>query len=167
MLNLFNSWRARVTKKANTHFVETDRLIDWVSRKTDSHGNPLYCRTPKPKVHKFLKFPIFFAAGMPYIFLKELTIFAIDKENDLYRDIFGRRVLLVTERFPCFDSYDFLYDNRYYRWYYLTHRGRLTCVYSEDGHLLIEVTEDVQVIKERAWKAMVRAGLIQDDILHL
>lgn len=158
---------ARVTKKPDTKYVETDRLIDWISQETDGQGQPLRNHIPKPKKEIFPKFIGFCAAGRCYFSLKALTAVVIDENKGLYKDIFGRRVLAVKERFPCFDSYDYQYEKRYYRWFYLIYKNRLTCVYYEDESNVIEVTKDVRLIKERTWKAMVDAGVLQDDILQL
>lgn len=158
---------ARVTKKPDTKFVQTDRLIDWISREADEQGHPLICRTPQPKVNKFPKLAGFLAAGSYYLTLGSLTKTTVDKDKNLYRDHLGRLVLAVQERFPCFDSYDYEHENRYYRWFYLIHKERLTCVYYADESMAIEVTEDVRVINKRAWEAMVSAGILQDDILRM
>ncbi len=158
---------ARITKKPNTKFVETDRLIDWISLEKDAEGQPAVCRVPEPQKHTFSAQPGFVTAGLPYPAAKALTAVPVDRENGLFRDMYGRKVLLVKERFPCFDSSDFLYENRYYRWAYFVSKEMLICVYWEDQGRRTEVTEDVRVVPELSWEAMTKAGLIREDILLL
>lgn len=102
----------------------------------------------------------FIAAGKHYESLSQLTTLGTKeyrcKDAQCYwigreKDIYGREVLHVSERFPIFDSYDALYDHRYFHWYYIRHyqrKGfrrvpRLTLVYAEDGRDLVEVTEGI------------------------
>lgn len=145
----------------------TSRQIDWVSQETDEQGQPLYERTPEPKIQKYELKKGFFAAGKQYQNVHSLISMPLDKKNNLYRDKYGRNVFVVHERFPCFDSEDYKYENRYYHWYYLVDDGRLTCVYYADQADRVEVTEDVQEVRKLAWKAMEEAGVLQDDILQL
>ena len=60
-------------------------------------------------------------------------------DTHLYRDIHGRRVLYLYERFPCFDSYDYLYENRYYNWYFIDLCGDIAIVYHEDDSKEIRI----------------------------
>ncbi len=62
----------------------------------------------------------------------------------VYRDCHGRRVLYFRERFPCFDSYDRLHENRYYHWYAIENVGKVTLVYTEDEKPGAQVHEDYQ-----------------------
>ena len=39
-----------------------------------------------------------------------------DKFADVYKDVHGRWVMHYSERYPCFDSSDYLYEDRYYRY---------------------------------------------------
>lgn len=87
----------------------------------------------------------FTAAEKTYTSWRELCI--SDPENGCYRDIYGRKVLSVQELFPCFDTYDYLYEDRYYRWFFLCENGRLTMVMYADEENTITVTEDVSVMK--------------------
>ena len=43
-----------------------------------------------------------------------------DYRFEMYRDKFGAFVLLDTKLYPCFDSSDRMYENRYYRWYIIS-----------------------------------------------
>ncbi|MBP3657161.1 MAG: hypothetical protein J6K32_10755 [Clostridia bacterium] len=85
---------------------------------------------------------IFTAAGQPY--QQELQLTACRTETErVYRDVYGRTVLALCERFPCFDSEDYLYENRYYRWYFILHDGRLTLVRTQDESEKYTVTENI------------------------
>lgn len=99
----------------------------------------------------------FEAAGRKYTGLSQLLA---EKTNDSgeYKDIYGRRVFEVKERFPCFDSYDYLHENRYYRWFYIQEDGMLCCIYHADQRDTIKVTENAAKVNERSFKAMKEAG---------
>lgn len=140
----------------------SDWLIDWVSREKNVDGKPIKSRVPEPKKHEFSKFTGFIAAGRPYPFTGALRVLIRNKEKGIFWDIYGRKVLHLRKRFPCFDSFDRLHENRYYHWAYLFRKGRLTCIYWEDEEYTIEVTEDVRVIPHWAWKAMEEAGFIKN-----
>ncbi|MCH5191682.1 MAG: hypothetical protein J1F23_05905 [Oscillospiraceae bacterium] len=153
----------KLNDKPSIEFVETDKLAEWISEETDEMGQPLYRRIPCEKTDKFLKEIGFEAAGKTYTKLKKLTAICIDKEKSLYKDTFGRRVFVYRERFPCFDSFDFLHENRYYNWFYILSDDRLTCVYCKDEQKEIEVTEDVRTVPKGVWEKMQRCGILDND----
>lgn len=124
--------------------------LKWVSQEKDEAGEPLRQRLPVPKTAVYKKACGFIAAGKPYRCLSDLC--AQNTENEqVCRDIYGREVLVVLELFPCFDSYDYLNENRYYRWYFLNNGGSLTQVYCRDDSDKIEVTEDTAKVKRDCW----------------
>ena len=95
---------------------------------------------------------MFIAAGK--IYLSEFQLVTVPSQEHrckeassywvrLSQDAFGREVLCVSERFPTFDSYDALYEDRYYRWYYIRHQGGLTLVYTQDDSDKVKVTENI------------------------
>ena len=94
----------------------------------------------------------FFAAGKQYRNLQQMTTTQIG--DYLYHDIYGRDVIALRERFPCFDSYDFLHENRYYRWFFIKEDGKLTRVYYADTRGVVQVTEDVRVLETRCLEEM-------------
>ena len=88
----------------------------------------------------------------------------------VYQDIYGRRVLYFCERFPCFDSYDRLYENRYYHWYAIDNGGKVTLVYSEDEQPGVQVHEDYQPEAKTAFyspswvdKELLNAGFFKEQ----
>ena len=158
-----SSLMARVTNKPD----EEDRLVEWISEKTDGQGQPEVCRIPEPKEYKFKVSDGFRAAGMLYTSVSAMAVLPIDSEKGRFKDMFGRNVLVVRERIPCSDSGDNENENRYYRWLYIIFKGKLTCVYYAEGSDTVEVTEDVRVIEGRVWKGFPPAGVVQGDILKL
>lgn len=94
---------------------------------------------------------MFIAAGKPYLTVSQLKAKEEGKLDGVlyrgykvpqYRDVYDRRVLYFRERFPCFDSYDRLYENRYYHWYAIEDSGKVTLVYTEDEKPGAQVHED-------------------------
>lgn len=111
-------------------------------------------RTPE-EVKRTFSYPgVFQAGGRPYLSIDQLCDKKLDEDGHICQDVYGREVFAVWERFPCFDSYDYLHENRYYRWFFIHSGDRLTCVYYEDEQETVEVTEDVEKLRERCWKAI-------------
>lgn len=108
----------------------------------------------------------FTAAGKQYSSWKQLCQTPTETIG-ISKDIYGRKVFYIMERFPCFDSYDYLHENRYYRWFYLAEGGVLTQVYLEDGRATAEITDDVACITEKHWQEMLQqnwpAGCAQTE----
>lgn len=126
-----------------THRLRSDggRQIKWVSADgTVRIPEERKINTPYPGFYK--------AAGKIYVSLKDLC-----KEQDdsgcLCRDVYGREVLYMAERFPCFDSYDYLYETRKYHWYFIKEGGKLTRIYHADGSGTVQVTEDVRDLENK------------------
>lgn len=120
----------------------TERIC-WVSRETDDGGAPLHTRKPNPSVKEYPSPGVFQAGGKTYTSRNQLTMVK-DEDGTWCKDMYGRQVLCLRERFPCFDSYDFAHENRYYYWYFLRDGDRLTRIYYGDGSRKIIVTEDVE-----------------------
>lgn len=124
--------------------------LEWVSRETDAEGRPLRVRTPKGLTVTVPEAG-FIAAGRLYASRAMLTSLEV-KDSPWAKDVYGRDVLVLKERFPCFDSSDFLYEKRYFRWYFLCVNGKLTCVYHTDDTPVVTVTEDVLEIESDCWR---------------
>ncbi len=126
----------------------------WVSREKDERGQPVSVREPEP-VTRTMPMGEFMAADRQYAAPRKLAVQWFDRDGLQWcADIFGRRVLYGAERFPCFDSSDYLYEDRYYRWFFLFEDGRLTRVQYTDGQDAVTVTEDVRDIENRWWKTL-------------
>lgn len=123
--------------------------IKWCSRETDDAGKPKRVRRPWGIKLIFPGF-LFFAAGLPYLGRKTL-VFRQEKHSPWARDIYGRDVLVLRERFPCFDSADYRHEKRYFRWVFLCWRGHLTCVYHTDKTPFVTVTEDARDVEDWCW----------------
>lgn len=111
-------------------------------------------REPEESKRTFLYPGVFWAGGRPYTSIHQLCVEKLDEEGHICKDVYGREVFAQWERFPCFDSYDYLYENRYYRWFYIRSGDKLTGVHYTDERHTIEVTEDVKTLPERCWKAI-------------
>ena len=126
--------------------VDSGRKIEWVA----DDGN---VRIPEEQSKEF-SYPGFFnAAGKRYLRWKDLCTNP-DESGFLCRDIYGREVLYITELFPCFDSYDYLNETRYFRWFLIKADGKLTRVYCADDRGVIQVTEDVRDLEYRCIEKM-------------
>lgn len=75
----------------NSIFVETRRRVEWINDETGSDGEPLKRRIPQKKKREFHKIFGFIAGGMYYICLRQMALWCIDRENDVYRDSYGIR----------------------------------------------------------------------------
>lgn len=115
-------------------------------------------RSQEPTEKVFTYPGVFTAGGRPYTSVSQLCAKKLDEGGHICRDIYGREVFVQWERFPCFDSYDYLHENRYYRWFYICSGDQLTCVYYADQRDRLEITEDVQKLPRRCWEAMVEAN---------
>ncbi len=124
-----------------------------MSREKDENGIPLRTRTPEPHTETMPK-NAFTAAGKTYGALRQLVCKWEDMRSSWARDIYGRSVLMAAERFPCFDSSDYLYEERYFRWFLLCEDGKFTCVYHTDGTDIVTVTEDMRDLEEPCRKAI-------------
>ena len=130
-------------------YVSFTNVVAWLE-------NGKAARQPQESVHEFTVDSGFEAAGKKYKDISQLSSEKCEKDG-FYRDIYGRQVFEVTERFPCFDSYDYLNEDRYYRWFYIQEDGKLCCVYHADSRKEIKVTEDVEKVNDRSFKAMKEA----------
>lgn len=148
----------RLTKEPNNAFVQERRFVDWVNLEDSMCDG----RIPQPCIHKYSLGSGFRIGEMAYQSLSELCAEVLDQERRLYRDIYGRVFAEIRECFPCFDSFDYLNENRYYHWLYLTENGVLSLVYYEDEDEKVTVTEDVKEIEANVWREMVRLSWVKE-----
>ena len=143
----------------NCGFFNGYSRLRWVSRETGEDGLPLRVRTPEPVVKCFSPpFP-FEAAGKEYTDLAQLTA---QETGEWYAlDVYGRRVLALSEGFPCFDSWDYEHENRRYRWWIILLPESITLVYHEDESGKITVNEDVLDLSNKCVKALGALGVIE------
>lgn len=59
----------------------------------------------------------------------------------VYVDIYWRKVVHFRERFPCFDFFDRMYEDRYFHWYIVEGPKGYSQVYAEDDNPKITVTD--------------------------
>lgn len=127
--------------------------LKWVSEECDKDGNPLRERIPEEQEKTFTRQTGFTAGGKTYRYINELYHIRF-QEGSLCQDIHGRQVLHLLERFPCFDSYDYLNEDRYYHWFIIRQDDRLTMVYCEDTYPQIKVTEDIARLRNEKWQEL-------------
>ena len=132
--------------------------VKWASREKDADGLSLAVRFPQERTAVWHG-GAFTAAGRKYENIRELCV-RIDDTATWCRDIYGREVLYLAERFPCFDAYDTMYEHRFYRWFFLREGGRLTRVHVIDETDAVYVTEDVADLESGCWEEMKKLGYI-------
>lgn len=133
-------------------FVPSTIGVEWVSKQLDTEGKPVCVRKPQQEKRKLLQALGFLAAGKAYGNIQQFTAQKVD--HYLHKDIYGREVLCFRERFPCFDSYDYLYEDRYFRWFFIRERDSVTMVYTEDTRPEIQITEDIRQIPRKWWETI-------------
>lgn len=126
--------------------------LEWVS------GDQV--RIPQEKVKTFQRGLPFLAGGRPYAGIGLITV-GKPPADGWTRDAYGRQVYCYRERFPCFDSYDYLNEKRYYRWFLIYQDGRLTRIYAEDERPAIYVTEDVAFLEDKLWEQLESSGFFE------
>ena len=78
----------------------------------------------------------------------------IEPDRRHFQDIHGRDVLDMKERYPCFDSYDFATENRYFHWFLILTEDTMSQVYYDDGNARCEITEDVERLPHTAYSTV-------------
>ena len=119
--------------------------VEWVG--------PQGVRIPEPETKEVPAGLPFIAAGKLYATRAQLCAKEGETENH-YKDIYGRDVLYLSERFPCFDSEDFLNEKRHFHWYLIIENGRMTRVFYADRTKTMTVTEDVGFLENKCWEAL-------------
>ncbi len=130
------------------HTSRSATALKWVGDKTG-------IRLPFERNGCFYRGKPFKAAGKLYAGEEELRAIPVPGYGGAwYKDCYGRMVLYMEERFPCFDFYDYLNEDRYYRWFLICRGRRLTRIYMEDERPEIYVTEDVTYLEEECWRVI-------------
>lgn len=134
-------------------FVGSAQSIRWVSTETNPDGQPAAIRIPNESTRNFSYPGNFIADGKTYKSWEQLC----QKKAEIpgvYTDIYGRNVVYYSELFPCFDSFDYLYEKRRHRWFFLLGDGKMTRVVYADEQEKIHVTEDVANIETKCWNIL-------------
>ena len=95
-----------------------------------SAGPDAVTREPQEIRKQFPLDGAFTAAGQPYSTLSELIH---SEDGDAFLDIYGREVLFVLKRFPCFDFYDAMYEKRFERWFLISTGGSCRLANGNEG----------------------------------
>ena len=100
----------------------------------------------------------FTAAGKLYNSWEDLCVKKTLRKY-LVKDVYGRVWAYTLERYPCFDSFDRLHENRYFRWFVYREPGKFTLVSVDDGKNAVTVTENAddwryicrEMLQELGW----------------
>ncbi len=101
----------------------------------------------------------FLAGGLWYSRWSQLEL--MDLRDGSFKDCYGNTVFTARERFPVFDSYDAIHENRYYRWWLFVTDGQLTRIYREDGSPKVYVTTDVAALEQPCIEALTAQGILK------
>lgn len=134
------------------------KKVVWINGEVDSDENPVVQREPEEISFVYSRDSEFTVAGKTYPNFDSML-----KECACNRgvDIHGREVFCYNELFPCFDSYDYATETRYYRWRFIREGNQLSRVYASDECDIVFVTEDVGNIEDRIWDQMKKLGYCQ------
>lgn len=135
----------------------TDK-VEWVSKETDENGKPVVVREPDEYTLEYSKKDRFSLAGKSY---QDYNHFLKKLDGEWGEDVYDRKVLCTREMYPCFDSYDYLYENRYFRWFFIRKGNSISQLFAADDRDKIYVTEDIQNIEGWAWDRMKETGFCQ------
>ena len=138
--------------------LHSTQKIQWVSKEKQANGEPLHIRTPSESSKRYSYPGVFRAAGKRYRNWNQLCHKPCNSP-DVFTDIYGRTVYFYAQRFPCFDEYDYLYENRWYRWFFILGQATMTRVFYTDEQAHIHVTEDLEYVEVPCWDAMHRTHL--------
>jgi len=132
--------------------------VEWVSEETDGNGKSVVVRVPQETTREYSKVQQFTMAGKTY---QNLRSFLRYQGSEWAEDIYGRKVLCTKEKYPCFDSYDRMYENRYFRWYFIREGDSVSQLFVADDRDKIYVTEDLRNVEPWAWGRMKATGFCQ------
>ena len=111
--------------------------VEWVSVETDGDGKPVTVREPNERTGEYSRKGMFCVAGKTY---RNLKGFLRKQDGEWAEDIYGRKVLCTKEKYPCFDSYDYQNETRYFRWYFIREGDSISQVFVSDDRDKIYVT---------------------------
>lgn len=146
---------------------KTPGVRDLVWKCTGEGACDIPDRIPNPVCTVYEKEKPFAAAGKQYSSFHDLRangeerIFRRDAWGfhemiGIFRDIYGRKVLYLTSRFPAYDIYDARYDDRFNSYYFLCENEKLTTVHYADGSEAFRVTEDTGKLEWEVWQRLER-----------
>lgn len=109
----------------------------------------------------------FTAGGKTYRNESQLTMLRIHFFENIFLDCFGRKVILVDERYPCFDEFDRMHEDRYFHHYYIkTNDGYAHVRTADDQDEIVvngPISEEALIWHLGTWnqKLLVAAGLMK------
>lgn len=135
--------------------------VEWISREKGEDGRPLALREPEEQEAVHTRRSIFTVAGKPYCGLNAFLYGLKEIDDDWAEDQYGRKVLRIQKRFPCFDSYDYLTENRFYRWFFIRKGNSISRIYASDDCPNVYVTDDVAYVEYDLINKLRDAGMIE------
>ena len=138
-------------------FYSTEK-VEWVSLETDEKGNPVVILPQEEHSYQSIKSLPFSLAGKRY---RNYKHFLRKQDGEWGEDAYGRKVLCTREKYPCFDSYDLMHENRYFRWYFIREGNSLSQLFVADDRNTIYITENVQNVEGWSWGRMKATGFCQ------
>lgn len=127
--------------------------VEWVSREVNEAGEPVKIHNPEESNRICPVTEGFTLLGRRYPDIRSI-ISIMDESRNWCRDVYGREVLYIRERFPCFDSYDYAYEHRYFHWFFLRQDGKLARIQYTDERDVLYITEDVAYVENKCWRKM-------------
>lgn len=131
--------------------------VEWVDE-----ADPSITRIPEERIRTFGKMDSLSILGQSYPVLFGLySPFSSLKHGEQQTDRYARDIICFREKFPCFDSADYLSENRYFYWFFIREGNRLARVFYQDETSTVLVTDDVRHIETSCWKYMQETGFCQ------
>lgn len=131
--------------------------LRWMSLRKTEGGLPAVIRDPEESTRVYRLGGGFKAAGKSYEgpggFINWM-----DGEGVRCRDVYGRELVHVCERFTCLDFFDLIHESRFRHWFFLAEGGRLTRICFADSEEKIYVTEDVAQLEEFCCEELAALG---------
>lgn len=157
-----NTMIMRLIKQNNSNgFVNQGRCVQWGNMENDV----FVCqRIPEPKEMMInLSFQSMEIAGKSYTSMEQLCYHLVSDKQCRYQDIYGRMVIDANERFPCFDSFDALHENRFYHHLFMMEDNKLWYIYyGDDKPEQIKIIEDAAMIESSVWRKLLSWHFVED-----
>lgn len=131
--------------------------MEWISKETCENGQPVSVRLPRETTRVCSPNQIFRVLNRGYWNAGRLVA-EMDKTYHWCRDTSGREVLYISERFPCFDSYDYASEHRRYHWFFIREGCKLGRIQYTDESGELYVTQDVENLETHCWEIMQKIG---------
>lgn len=140
-------------------YMDSSSCVEWRSR----DENSMIVRQPEETNRIYDLGESFVVGKREYESLEDLYV-ETDESCCWCQDVYGQKVLYLRERFPCFDSEDYLTEKRKYRWFFLRENNQLHRVFFADDSRKIYVTEDVKYLEDSCLEQMKEIGYVKMQV---